>query len=186
MDADANPLTDADLVARTLTGDREAFGYLYDRYGRLVRAVTCGTSRNAATVQDLTQESFLRAFRQLPALRARDRFGPWIIGIARHVVREHRRRRRQEQLDDASSQAAGGSAAVDDADEIRHVLNLLDRLPEQERLAVQFFFLNERDANETARLLDLSRSGTYALLKRACARLARWLGATARESEVRP
>ncbi len=76
--------------------------------------------------------------------------------------------------------------AVDDADEIGHVLNLLDRLPEQERLAVHLFFLNERDANETARLLDLSRSGTYALLKRACARLARWLGVTAREREVRP
>jgi RNA polymerase sigma-70 factor (ECF subfamily) len=186
MDADANLLTDAEMVSRTLAGDREVFGNLYDRYARLVRAVAFGASRDAATVQDLTQESFLRAFRQLPKLRARDRFGPWVVGIARQVVREHRRRRRLGPLDDASPLAGTGSAAVDDADEIGHVLNLLGRLSEQERLAVQFFFLNERDADETARLLDLSRSGTYALLKRACARLARWLGVRARQREVRP
>ena len=34
-----NEPTDADLVARVLSGDREAFGQLYDRYARLVRAV---------------------------------------------------------------------------------------------------------------------------------------------------
>jgi RNA polymerase sigma-70 factor (ECF subfamily) len=186
MDDDANLLTDVELVSQTLAGDREAFGQLYDRYARLVRAVTFGASRDAATVQDLTQECFLRAFRQLPRLRARDRFGPWVVGIARQVVREYRRRRRLEQLDDPTPLAPGGSAGIDDADEIGHVLNLIGRLPEQERLAVQFFFFNERDANETAQLLNLSRSGTYALLKRACARLARWLGVTARESEVQP
>lgn len=185
MDDHANPLTDAELVSRTLAGDREAFGRLYDRYARPVRAVAFGASRDAATIQDLTQESFLRAFRRLSTLRARDRFGAWLVGIARQVVREHRRRRHLEPLNERSPLAHNGSAAVDDADEIEHLLNLLGRLPEEERLAVQFFFLNQRDANQTARLLDLSRSGTYALLKRACGRLSRWLGVAARESEVR-
>jgi RNA polymerase sigma-70 factor, ECF subfamily len=187
MDADDDFLTDAELVSRTLAGEREAFGRLYDRYARLVRAVMFGASHDPATVQDLSQESFLRAFRQLGKLRHPDQFGPWVVGIARQVVREYRRRRRLERLDDFLALAPGGSlATVDDADEIGHVLILLGRLPEQERLAVQLFFLNERDANETARLLDLSRSGTYALLKRACARLARWLGVSKPEKEVRP
>jgi RNA polymerase sigma-70 factor (ECF subfamily) len=167
---------DAELVARTLAGDREAFGRLYDRHARLVRAVALGAGRDAATVQDLTQECFLRAYRNLPSLREPGSFGPWVVGIARQLVREQRRRRRPGGLPLDGPPAAPPARSADDADEIAHVLGLVSRLPEEERLAVHFFFLGERDVGETARLLNRSRSGTYALLKRACARLARRLG----------
>jgi len=174
---------DAELVARTLAGDREAFGRLYDRYARLVRAVASDAGTDA--VPDLTQETFLRAFRRLATLRDPDRFGPWLVGVARQVVREHRRRRRPDPLGDRDPPGRADDSA-DDADEIDHLLRLVGRLPEPERLAVQFFFLSERDADETARLLERSRSGTYALLKRACARLARWLGVPRPQREVQP
>jgi DNA-directed RNA polymerase specialized sigma subunit len=75
------------------------------------------------------------------------------------------------------------TTALDDSDEIEHVLNLVARLPEQERLAVRCFFLSERNIADTAQFLDLSRSGAYEVIKRACSRLARWLGA--REPEGR-
>jgi RNA polymerase sigma-70 factor (ECF subfamily) len=174
---------DAELVARTLAGDREAFGRLYDRHARLVRAVALGTGPDAATAQDLTQECFLRAYRNLRALREPGSFGPWVVGIARQFVREQRRRRRPGNLGLLDPPAATSNHSADDADEIDHVLGLVSRLPEEERLAVHFFFLGERDVDETARLLNRSRSGTYALLKRACARLARRLGLPERERE---
>jgi DNA-directed RNA polymerase specialized sigma subunit len=60
------------------------------------------------------------------------------------------------------------------------------RLPEQERLAVHFFFLCDRNIEETAELLGLSRSGAYAVVKRACTKLARLLGADQPGREVRP
>jgi DNA-directed RNA polymerase specialized sigma24 family protein len=63
----------------------------------------------------------------------------------------------------------------DPSDDAEELLRLVARLPEEERLAVRFFFLNERSLEETARLLNRSRSGTYAVLQRAKARLARWL-----------
>jgi RNA polymerase sigma factor (sigma-70 family) len=174
---------DAELVAQTLAGDREAFGQLYDRYARLVRAVALDASHDAANVHDFTQECFLRAFRQLPTLRAPDLFRAWLVGIARRLVREFRRRRHTEPLREAASALAADSMSpADDADEIEHVLQLVGRLPRQERLAVRLFYLSERDANTTARLLNLSRSGTYALLRRACSRLARWLGVLEREA----
>ena len=170
-------------MARTLAGDREAFGRLYDRHARLVRAVALGAGRDIATVQDLTQECFLRAYRNLPALREPGSFGPWVVGIARQLVREQRRRRRPGSLPLDEPPAAPPAPSADDADEIAHVLGLVSRLPEEERLAVHCFFLGERDVAETARLLNRSRSGTYALLKRACARLARRLGLPARQRE---
>jgi RNA polymerase sigma-70 factor (ECF subfamily) len=174
---------DAALVARTLAGDREAFGRLYDRHARLVRAVVTAAGRDAAMALDLTQECFLRAYRNLTALREPGSFGPWVVGIARQLVREQRRRRRPDSLALFDPPAPAPVRSADDADEIAHVLGLVSRLPEEERLAVHCFFLNEQDVGQTARLLNRSRSGTYALLKRACARLARRLGLPERERE---
>jgi RNA polymerase sigma-70 factor (ECF subfamily) len=177
---------DDELVARTLTGDREAFAALYDRYARLVRAVAFDATHDPATVQDITQECFLRAFRQLASLREPGRFRYWLVGIARQVVREHRRRPWPQSLSQDVPSFREETAGLADADEIEHVLRLVERLPEQERLAVHLFFLSGQDANETARLLNVSRSGTYALLKRACARLARWLGGPEPQRKVQP
>jgi RNA polymerase sigma-70 factor (ECF subfamily) len=91
-----NAPNDAELVAETLADNREAFGELYDRHARMVRAVVLGVSGDWSAVEDMTQESFLRAFRKLATLREPARFCPWIVGIARHVARERRRTLRRD------------------------------------------------------------------------------------------
>jgi RNA polymerase sigma-70 factor (ECF subfamily) len=175
--------TDAELVRRTVAGDRDAFARLYDRYARLVRAVAGDAGPGRA--EDLSHDVFLRAYRAIAALRAADRFAPWLVGIARRVVREARRRPPGEPLpsDIAGGQPPAGHE-VDQADEVAYMLELVGRLPEEERRAIQFFFLNGRDGAETARLLGRSRSGTYALINRAVATLARWMGADRTAGEV--
>jgi RNA polymerase sigma-70 factor (ECF subfamily) len=173
-----NKLTDADLVAKALAGDREAFASLYDRYARLVRAVVYGVAMDWPMVQDMAQESFLRAYKNLARLREPNRFGPWIVGIARQVVRERKRAIRRDRhqfvgndvLEFASEKNDEGITEVSEETEL--VLRLLAKLPERERLAIHAFFLQERDVRRTAELLGLSRSGVYALLDRSLARLA--------------
>ncbi|WP_165227824.1 RNA polymerase sigma factor [Aquisphaera insulae] len=162
--------TTEELVRRAMGGDIAAFGSLYDRTVRLVRAVAADAGRDAA--EDVTHETFLRAFRTLRTLRDPARFAPWLVGIARLVVREQRRVRRFEPLPEQGPVQVGAGSQDEDAEDL---LRLVARLPEEERLAVRFFFLNERSIEDTARLLNRSRSGTYAVLQRAKARLARWL-----------
>ena len=173
-----NEPTDADLVANVLAGDREAFGCLYDRYNRLVRAVVYDISTDWPTVQDLTQECFLRAYRNLERLRQPDRFAQWVVGIARQVARERRRTLRRDRhrfiggdvLDvSCETDVSGAMRAAEDTE---LVMRRLADLPERERLAIHAFFLQECDARQAAELLGLSRSGVYALLERALARLA--------------
>jgi RNA polymerase sigma-70 factor (ECF subfamily) len=169
--------TDAELVAETLAGDREAFGCLYDRYAALVRAVVGGAARDYPMVQDLAQESFLRAYRNLSRLRDRDRFGAWIVGIARQVAREQRRSLRRDRHQFVAGNCLEMESpeddfkAIGDAEELDRVMRLVVALPERERLAIHAFFLQQRAAWQAAELLDLSRSGFYALLERALRRL---------------
>src|SRR4051794_3509098 len=163
--------TNDDLVRRAIAGDIAAFGSLYDRTVRLVRAVAADAGRDAA--DDVTHDTFLRAYRTLGTLRDPARFAPWLVGIARLVVLERRRARRLDPLpDDLPARTVTDTDPADDAEDL---LRLVARLPEEERLAIRVFFLRERSIEETARLLNRSRSGTYAVLQRAKARLARWL-----------
>jgi RNA polymerase sigma-70 factor (ECF subfamily) len=175
--------TDAELVCRTVAGDRDAFARLYDRYARLVRAVAGDAGPGRA--EDIIHDVFLRAYRAIATLRATDRFAPWLVGIARRVVQEARRCRPMEPF---PSDIADGQPPVenevDQADEVTYMLALVGRLPEEERRAIQFFFLNGRDGTETARLLGRSRSGTYALINRAVGTLARWMGADRTAGEI--
>jgi RNA polymerase sigma-70 factor, ECF subfamily len=167
----ADQPTNDELVGRATAGDIPAFGTLYDRTVRLVRAVAADAGPDAA--EDVTHDTYLRAFRSLNTLRDPARFAPWLVGIARLIIRERRRARRFDALPEHTlAKSAIDAETLDDTQEL---LRLVAELPEEERLAIRFFFLNERSIDETARLLDRSRSGTYAILKRAKARLARSL-----------
>jgi RNA polymerase sigma-70 factor, ECF subfamily len=186
MHNDSPAPDDGVLVTRALGGDTEAFALLFDRYARLVRAVVWDAGSDWAMMQDLTQECFLRAYRQLTTLRKREHFRYWLTGIARQLVRETRRRPSHEPLPDLAGLAAAETPALDDRDEMDHVLGLVARLPEQERLAIRFFFLAGRNIADTACLLDLSRSATYEVIKRACGRLKQWLGVCEPEQGCSP
>jgi RNA polymerase sigma-70 factor (ECF subfamily) len=181
---------DADLVARTLAGDREAFGSLYERYARLIRAIVSGAARDYAMVQDLAQECFLRAYQNLARLREPERFGAWMVGIAREVARGRKRNLHRDRHQFIGTEACdiqcpseeGG--AIQAAEEVRMVMRELAGLPERERLAIHTFFLQEHNVYQTAELLNLSRSGAYALLERACRHLAERVGCRPRTKET--
>lgn len=183
---------DATLVANILGGDHASFGELYDRYARLVRAIVRPAAMDEAAMHDLAQECFLRAYRGLAELRQREKFGAWLVGIARQVAGESRRRRRRDRHQFVGAEVLATDKEADPAeshqraDDWRVVLDELARLPERERLAIHIFFLQEGGAAETARLLGLSRSGAYDIVARACRKLAERLGPRLQIEKVKP
>jgi RNA polymerase sigma factor (sigma-70 family) len=183
--------TDSDLVGKALAGDREAFACLYDRYARLVRAVVYRVAFDWSMVQDLTQECFLRAYKNLARLREPDQFGRWMVGIARQVAKERKRtirRDRHRYIGDYALEVSVDSdvaCAIESAEEAELMLRRLAELPERERLAIHAFFLEECNAKQTADLLGLSRSGVYALLERAMSRMTALLSRQEVKKEVK-
>lgn len=179
MDDSTKLISDAALVRRVTSGDRRAFGELYDRYVRLVRTVVSSATNDLAVIDDLTQEAFLRAYQRMDRLRDGDGFKSWLFGVAKNVAREHRRKRSRDRHQFVEPEIAGDVSDVvvlENEDELRLVLQELDRLPDNEAIALRLFFLEEYDADRTAQTLGLSRSGVYAILKRACGKIARAVG----------
>ena len=82
---------DGALVSSAREGDRAAFGLLYDRYGRMVHGILlCRVPPRE--VDDLVQEVFLAALRQLHALRDASRFGAWLATITRNRANDYFRK----------------------------------------------------------------------------------------------
>ena len=166
--------SDADLILRTLDSDQEAFAELYDRYAALVRAVCFDGTGDYGVTQDLAQEVFIRAYDRLGKLRDRDRFGAWLVGIAKFVCREYRRGRFRDRhvlvgLDPHEIQPV----EVDrEDDRVAALQDAMARLGEKERLALRAFYLQEQDVEQARKVLKVSRASFYRLLDRAKKRLA--------------
>jgi RNA polymerase sigma-70 factor (ECF subfamily) len=101
-----------DWVLRAQDGDSRAFRALFDRHAPSVHRFLRDLLGDPAGAEEATQETFVRAFHHLRALRAGDRFRPWILGIARNVFREQCRRRRRQALWCEPQQADEGQEAA--------------------------------------------------------------------------
>jgi RNA polymerase sigma-70 factor (ECF subfamily) len=176
MEIDIVAASDATLVQGVLDGDREAFAELYDRRARLIRAICYDATNDLHAAADLTQEVFLRAYRNLSALHDPHKFTLWLAGIARQVCREWRRGRLREESGFARLAAEAESTHSDERrpdDRIMLLRRTVASLPEKERLALHAFYLQEQDVEQARTVLGLSRSGFYRVLSCARQRLKR-------------
>lgn len=109
----SSPVTDEQLIARVVVqDDRHAFSELVRRHQSTVRATLRRlTAGNRALADDLAQETFLAAYRNLGAFRQEARFSTWLYRIATNAFLADARRRREELLGDREPDAAGTAAA---------------------------------------------------------------------------
>ncbi len=122
---------DGALVAASRRGDREAFGRLYRRHAPVVHAVLL-VRVPRSDVEDLVQEVFMAALRNLPALRDDGAFGPWLVTIARNrAATLHRRGRPAAPLPEDGGPDGGPGPGP--SIEAREALEVLRGLPEAYR-----------------------------------------------------
>ena len=97
-----SPQDDAPFVVAAQAGHAASFDTLYRRHARIVHGVLLGRATRT-DVEDLVQDVFLTAWRQLGTLRDPAAFAGWVVTIARHLRIDHARRQRpQESLDTAA------------------------------------------------------------------------------------
>jgi RNA polymerase sigma-70 factor (ECF subfamily) len=123
---------EATLVRAAQSGDRVAFGTLYQEYGRLIHGVLLAhvTYQDA---EDLMQDVFMKALKQLPKLREPAAFAGWLIAIARRTATDYLRTRRT--TFQAGPFLAG---SVEPDGEAFAILEVIQRLPESYRETLIF------------------------------------------------
>ena len=94
MMTDTQLYSDTQLVKRCLWGDRDAFGKIVERYQGLICAIAYSICGDINRSEDVAQETFLAAWRNLDSLKERDHLKQWLCGIVRHIIQESQRRPR--------------------------------------------------------------------------------------------
>src|SRR3989304_9090500 len=92
----AAEMTDDELVVQSLTGDRDAFGRIVTRYQSLVCSLAYSATGSLTHSEDLAQETFVTAWKQLKQLREPGKLRSWLCGIARNLINNWLRRQGRE------------------------------------------------------------------------------------------
>ena len=102
-------IEDQSALERIRNGEEEAFEEIVVRYQKRVFGILCRYERDHQKVEDLVQETFLKAWRGLARYRAKSPFEHWISRIASNVARDHLRRI-QRRIRETSFEDMGDSA----------------------------------------------------------------------------
>src|SRR5215470_14471769 len=161
-----------DEVAR---GRTEAFGQIVRAYALLLRSYLASQVYRLDDVDDLAQEVFLAALRNLRTFRRGDDFGAWLRGIARNKLlvffrSQSRRSKAMQQFRDKVTALVGDelerAAASDRAELIERLLRCVARLPERLRRVVRAGLDGDKPA-ELAKALSTTVGVIYNLHYRA-------------------
>ena len=158
--------TDEELVARSKTGDTESFNQLIKRWERPIFALAYRTLGREEDARDVTQETFLRAFRALSGFKGDAKFSSWLYRIALNLCRDWMRKERRApvvavpegvDVEDLIAER-GPTESVEDvaarAELSREVARAMAYLPEEQRQAI---ILKEYQGLTFQEIADLMR-----------------------------
>ena len=172
--------SDADDLTRAAAGDERAFSRLVDRHLAMVHRLAWRTLGVEADAEDVVQETFLRAHRQLPRWQGgQARFSTWLYRVALNLCQDHLRRRRDWVPVDAMElidHDALPEQALERAEASRRVGEAMAALPRRQREALLLCHFEGQSNAEAARVLEVSVDALESLLARARQNLRRMLG----------
>ena len=158
--------SDAELVCQSLSstaGADEAFGRLVARYRPTIFGLAFAATGHVAEAEDLTQETLIAAYLSLPRLRDPERFGVWLYGIARNLVRVWYRRRARtptldgghllEKLADGSQRAP--EERIDQQERLARIRQAVQELSSGNRQAVTLRYWGDMSYAEISAALDV-------------------------------
>ena len=175
--------SDAQLIQRILQGDQEAFSPLIKKYQKGVHALAWRKIGDFHIAQEITQDTFLKAYQKLRTLKDPKAFAGWLYVIVANLCLDWLRKNRipMESLDTADSSEVDkvsysqyvSEKQEEEADETRRevVKELLKKLPESERTVMTLHYLGEMTIKAISEFLGVSQNTVKSRLSRARNRL---------------
>ena len=169
------------MIASILAGETQLFHELIRPYERRVYAMALSFLHNEADAEDVAQEAFLKAFRNLAGFRGDAKFGTWLVSITLNEARSRIRRRdaiKMESLDEPDEEGQTSPALLRDWKEIPSealerkevrslLLNAITALPAIYREVFQLRDIEQLSVQEAAQALGITASSVKVRLHRA-------------------
>ena len=174
---------DAQLVNRCLSGDENAFTLLVKKHQKNIHALTWRKVGDFHIAEELTQDTFLKAYQKLATLKNPNQFAGWLYVIAdRLCITWHRKQKlpmeslettNGEEIEESSYQHYENERREEASAEYRrgYIKHLLEKLPESERTVATLHYLGEMTCKAIGEFLGVSPNTVKSRLQRARNRL---------------
>ena len=177
---------DVQLIQCVLRGDDDAFSLLVRKYQKQVHALAWRKIGDFHIAEEITQDTFLKAYKRLATLKEPQRFVSWLYVIAANLCSSWLRKKRlptrslehlEQEDKDQLQKAAYSEFVVEENERIsgqtqRHVVKkLLAKLPESERTIITLHYFGEMSCTEIGEFLGVSANTIKSRLRRAQQRL---------------
>ena len=107
--------SEAEIVAKVLNGDRQAYALLVEEYKTPIYNLAYRMTGNSQDAEDLAQETFLRAFNQLFRYDTKRSFFTWLYTISLNIIRNHLKKNSTRRRDDfRQGEKISGTGEFDD------------------------------------------------------------------------
>ncbi|MCK4856786.1 MAG: sigma-70 family RNA polymerase sigma factor [candidate division Zixibacteria bacterium] len=172
---------DESLIASGLGGDQAAYRELLARHKKAIFQIIFRIVKNRDETEDLTQDTFMRAFNSLATYRTEYRFSTWLYRIAANCAIDHLRKKRIEALSlDKPVETKDGSVGLEVADNSRNpeerlwakrktisISKAIESLPEKYRQVILYRHRDDQSYEEIAQILGLPIGTVKARIFRA-------------------
>ncbi len=178
-------ISDARLVRRVLSGRRDDFGVLVERYLGVVQSIAYAYTGDRTDAEDIAQDAFIQAYRKLDTLREASKFRVWLNTIARNTARRFRDKRRGDVPVEALQETHAVSVPCAEDREMSEILwKAVDTLEDGPREVLALHYRAGKTLREIAVILDISREAAAKRIQRARDSLSETLLAQLKEAPV--
>lgn len=181
--------TDEEELERLRSGDHQAFERLVGRHGEMIYNLNLRIVHDPELAKDLTQETFIRAYRAIGRFRGESGVSTWLYRIAYHVAMDElgkaRYRFESDPLEEAPAdeaieeqRGAGDTDFLDEierSEEIRRAVGMIDRLKPEQRSALMLYYPGGKSYREISEIMGIPIGTVKTLLFRAKEELRRRL-----------
>ena len=184
---------DEELLGRLAAGDLQAFNVIFERYHRQIYNFIKKQVAEHESVEDLTQEVFMRVFKSAANFDVTKKFSSWVYKIALNEIKRHWKRTGSRQTfslnapfgdDDGESERGdfledariAPEASTEQDLFSRDLKVLIDRLPEKQKTVVLLKVYQELTFEEIAEICECPLSTVLSRMRYAVSKLRRWLG----------
>lgn len=169
-------MTDRELVNRINSGDKEAFRMFIKRFERLVEHIVFRLVDNNADREDLCQDVFLKAYRNLSGFGFRSQLSTWIGRIAYNTCVNYLKKMKTPLMDDESdegmlegtlSSVESADSAVESGQQKSMITNAVSKLPPKLRTVITLYHLHDMSYAEIGEITGMPEGTVKSYLFRA-------------------
>ncbi|MGQ9608275.1 MAG: sigma-70 family RNA polymerase sigma factor [bacterium] len=170
--------SDEILVKRTLSGDKQAFDSLVVRYNKEIYKLILSWTKDPEDAQELTQEAFVTAYKELYSLHQPKKFYPWLRQMSIHLCQNWKRKNNIVYLpldENMLSEEPSPEEALILKETLTKTMEAIDKLPTLDRDLIKKRYLEDTSYKELQRKYNISSKALSLRLHRARQKIKEWM-----------